>query len=91
MHIEFNKYINDFKGKSSEGLLKYIGEYQKPIPISDWLHLMKNLRTRIIDNEIILFKGSEIVSIEKINEYLDLEDAVMNARSRATMRNDLAI
>lgn len=91
LHREFNYYIKNFKGGLNEDFLDYIGKYEKPIPISDWLHLLKNLRTRINENNIILFKGSEVINIHKIGEFLDLEDAVMNARGRATMRDDLAL
>ena len=90
-HLDFNKYLNSFKGKYNEDFLEYVGKYPKPIPISDWLHLLKNLRTRINENKIILFKGSEVITMKKIGEFLDLEDAVMNSRGRSTMRDDLAL
>ena len=53
------------------------------------MHLLKNLRTRIIDNKIILFKGSKIFIINRIGEILDLKDVVI--RGRETIRNDFAI
>ncbi|KAK8881044.1 hypothetical protein M9Y10_003771 [Tritrichomonas musculus] len=91
LHLDFNKYFNSFKGKFNEDFLEYVGKYPKPIPISDWLHLLKNLRTRINENKIILFKGSDVITMQKIGEFLELEDAVMNSRGRPTMRDDLAL
>ena len=69
----------------------YVSNYSKPIPVSDWLHLMKNLRTRIIENTIILFDDSEIIDINTISQILDLDKTVKSSRGRATMRDDLAI
>lgn len=63
----------------------------KPISVSDWLHLIKNLRTRIINNSIFLFKNSEINEINKLDEILHLKKTVKSSRSRATMRDDLAL
>lgn len=91
IHRDFQNYINTYDGKISDDFLDYIGKYSKPIPISDWLHLLKNLRTRIIDNNIILFNGSEIISIKEINDILHLDKIVTNARGRSTMRDDIAI
>ncbi|KAK8888509.1 hypothetical protein M9Y10_039588 [Tritrichomonas musculus] len=91
IHIEFNNYMNKFKGKTSFELFEYVGNYMKPIPVSDWLHLMKNLRTRIIDNCIILFKNSDIIEINKLDEILHLDKMVKASRGRATMRDDLAL
>lgn len=63
----------------------------KPIPVSDWLHLIKNLRTRIIKNSIILFQNSDINEINKLDEILHLKKTVKSSRSRATMPDDMAL
>ena len=49
------------------------------IPISDWLHLCKNLRSRFISQKIILFKGSQIIDPEIICQKLQLNPKVLYA------------
>ena len=61
------------------------------IPVSDWYHLIKDLRGRFARNNISMFKGAPIFNAKQLNEYLELDEIVLNAKGPAAMRDDLAL
>ena len=91
LHTDFQNYIKDFEGDNFDALIEYIHNYQDMIPISDWLHLCKNLRTRLANSKIILFKGAKEINSQKIQEILQIDLKVFTAAGRESMRDDLAM
>lgn len=91
LHTNFRNYLNKFQGNTFGQLIEYIDKYTEMIPMSDWLHLCKNLRSRFISQKIILFKGSQIIDPEIICQKLQLDPKVFNAVGRESMRDDLAL
>ena len=91
LHTNFKNYLDKFQGSSFDQLIIYIDSYTEMIPISDWLHLCKNLRSRFISQKIILFKGSQIIDPEIICQKLQLNPKVLYATGRESMRDDIAL
>lgn len=52
---------------------------------------MKNMWSRIIENKIILFQGSDIINIETIDQILYLDKTGKASRGMATMRDALTL
>lgn len=91
LHNKFRDYIDQYEGDDFDELLEHIDKYPEMIPISDWLHLCKNLRTRFANHKIILFKGSQVIDPEIICEKLGIDRKVLTAAGRESMRDDLAL
>lgn len=91
LHNRFIDYINTFQGNNFDELLDYVDDYPDLIPISDWLHLCKNLRSRFATQKILLFKGSDVIDPKRICQELDLDPKILAAVGRESMRDDLAL
>ena len=48
LHQAFQEYLKEFKGETFDKLLAYVDAYPHLIPVSDWLHILKNLRSRLL-------------------------------------------
>ena len=77
MHTDFQEFIKDYEGDNFDELIEYIHNYPDMIPISDWLHLCKNLMSRLANSIIILFKGAIEINAQKIQEILQIDLKVL--------------
>ena len=91
VHKDFSVYVQQCKTNDFSKLLDHVNNYQKLIPISDWLHILKNLRSRLIKNTIIISELQPPLEFKKICEAVnELEIVYQNSASFA-MRDDLAL
>lgn len=91
IHRDFGKFINDLELDDFDEILDRILDYPDLIPVSDWLHLLKDLRKRFGENNISMFKGAPIFNSSYINEFLNLDNLVLKASGPSSMRDDLAL
>ena len=71
--------------------MKYVDEYSEPIPISDWLHLLKNFRSRLVSAIIHAFNGAEGISINSFKDMPNLKNATEKTGPYDSMRDDYAL
>ena len=91
LHKNFSDYIKKFQGNDFNERLKYIDNYPEMIPISDWLHLCKNLRARFAGHKILLSQNAKVIDPKSICELLRLDVKIMTVTGRESMRDDLAM
>ena len=87
----FFDYLSNFKGKTFDDFMKYVDEYSEPIPISDWLHLLKNFRSRLVSAIIHAFNGAEGISINSFKDMPNLKNATEKTGPYDSMRDDYAL
>lgn len=91
IHSDFNKFINDLNTSDFDVIVDHVHEYSELIPISDWYHIIKDIRSRFSNNNISMFKGAPIFNAQQINEILNLDTLVITASGQSSMRDDLAL
>ena len=64
LHSNFKKYLDKFNGSTSDQLIAHIDNYDEMIPISDWLHLCKNLRSRFINQKLFYSKDHRLLILK---------------------------
>jgi hypothetical protein len=92
IHTAFHEYLLKFNGdpKDFAALIQYSHRYEKPIPVSDWLHLLKNLSSRILHNQVFPTESSKGVAANDLEKVLKLGPALTNPKSTVSMRDDYA-
>ena len=91
MHNDFFKFVNDLNTVDFDQIIDNVSNYPDLIPVSDFLHILKDLRTRFSTNNISMFPGAPIFNAQQINEILKLDEIVIKASGPASMRDDLAL
>lgn len=91
IHMNFGRFIDSLETDDFDEILKQISNYPNLIPVSDWLHLLKDLRTRFSNYTISMFPGSTIFNFRDLNSILKLDDLVFSAEGPSSMRDDLAL
>ena len=91
IHTDFNKFVQGLNASCFDEIVDKISTFPELIPISDWLHIIKDLRTRFATNNISMFPGAPIFNGKQINEILKLDEIVITASGPTAMRDDLAL
>ena len=87
-------YLNHIHGKSSnfETLIRRIHRWLSAddsvwIPISDPLHVFKNVRSHILRHHIVLYANASVVNIDGMRSVLDLGSALTDESQLGKMRD----
>ena len=91
IHKNFFSYIESLSTTDFDQIVDEIKSYDSLIPISDWYHILKDMRGRYGRNNIAMFPNAPIFNAKELNEYLQLDDLVISAKGPAAMRDDIAL
>lgn len=91
LHQEFESFLLQADSQTFIDLIDYMQTYNKLIPVTDWLHLLKNLRSRLIHQIIKISKNSELIDFSKICINLNLNQELYAQGSNYAMRDDVAL
>ena len=89
-HSDFFLFIEKLNTDDFDTIVDAANTYDKPIPVSDWYHLLKDLRGRFAKNNISMFEGAPIFNAKHLNEILNLNELVITAQGQSSMRDDIA-
>ena len=87
LHKNFIDYLSKFPEKDFSSLIQYANQYKELIPVSDWLHILKNIRSRLIRHLIYLSENHEL-NIKKSEKG---DHFAYNKKVAYSMRDDLAL
>ena len=91
LHSDFQKYMKHCPSHNFKDMIEYANRYSKLIPITDWLHLLKNLRSRLIHQDILLSTDLPVLDFVKLSSQLQIDEDIYKASSQLAMRDDLAL
>ena len=87
----FDSWWPQFCSKGVEGALQAVKECTRPI-IADFLHLLKNARSRIINNRVSLSPcGADAFSAAELNDVLLLGPSLTDQSAKGRMRDSYAL
>ena len=91
LHRDFQKYMEKCENHNFSDMIKHVNNYPKLIPITDWLHLLKNLRSRLIHQDILLSCDLPVLEFVKLCSQLKIEKNIYKESSQLAMRDDLSL
>ena len=85
---QFDRLINLYKNGGLENVFDHLFD-NGPIYISDFLHIDKNMRSRLLNNKIIInpFIPQKSINTFCINQLIDAKDALFDRSSIGKMRD----
>lgn len=90
-HTDFFNFLESFNTIDSDKLADELRNYSSFIPVSDWYHILKDIRGRYRRNKISMFPGALIFNAKQLNEIFKLDKLVIEAKGQSAVINDLAI
>ena len=60
IHSDYNIFVNELKTTNIDEIVDHIHEHNDFIPVSDWYHIIKDIRNRFSANNIVMLKGAPI-------------------------------
>ena len=90
IHTEFGKFIDSLNTSNFDEIVDNVRSYTDLIQVSDWYHLLKDLRKRFSSNNISIYPNANF-NAKQINKILNLDEIVITASGTVSMRDDLAL
>lgn len=87
---EFGKFIDSLNTSNFDEIVDNVRSYTDIIQVSDWYHLLKDLRKRFSSNNISIYPNANF-NAKQINEILNLDEIDITASGTVSMRDDLAL
>jgi len=91
LHERFAKYIQNSQIQKFKELIEHTNDYPHLIPISDWIHILKNMRSRLINQDVKITEDLATINLLDACELLNLPDVVHKEGASYAMRDDLAL
>ena len=91
IHNEFNKYMLSCPYQSFDEIIKYVDLYKNLIPVSDLLHILKNLRSRMIAHIIYISEAIGDLDFIKLCNDRNIDEDMYQSSRVFAMRDDLAL
>ena len=78
-------YMEKCENHNFSDMIKHVNNYPKLIPITDWLHLLKNLRSRLIHQDILLSCDLPVLEFVKLCSQFKIEKNIYKESSQLAM------
>ena len=91
IHCDFEEYMKHAPQKDFQSLIQYADKYTELIPISDLLHILKNLRSRLIAHKIHIADVLPALNFIEICQERNVEEELYKQSKVISMRDDLAL
>lgn len=75
-HCNFGKFIDSFSIDNFNEIILLVPDYNCLILVSDWLHLIKDLRGRFSNYNIQMFPGTQAFNLRELSPILYLDELV---------------
>ena len=90
-HEKFDEYLQDLQHLPFNDIIKEVDKYGDLIPLSDWLHVLKNLRSRLLHQNVTVADCIHAIQFEQTCKELNIDPLIYKDGSITAMRDDVAL
>ena len=90
LHKKFQDYLSGCSSSDFFSIVQFANGYKDLIPVSDWLHILKNLRSRLLKHLIHLSENHDL-NFAQICKDLKENVIIYKKTAALSMRDDLAL